>query len=65
MEIILYSTDCSKCMVLEAKLKEKGIEFTTVKDVKTMRKLGMLSAPNLTVDGVIMNFKESVDWLNQ
>lgn len=65
MSVILYSTNCPKCKVLEAKLKEKEIEFTTITDVKIMRKLGMLSAPNLAVNDVIMNFKDSVDWLNQ
>lgn len=32
MTVILYTIDCPKCLILEKKLAEKGIEFKTVKD---------------------------------
>lgn len=64
-KIIFYSTHCSKCDVLEAKLRSKNITFEEVNDVKAIRKKGFLSAPLLDVDGKIMGFKEAIDWVNE
>ena len=65
MEITLYSTDCPRCKVLEAKLKQKGISFSLVKDVNEMTALGLQSAPALKVDHNLMGFSEAVNWVNQ
>lgn len=62
--MILYTTDCPKCLILEEKLGSKGIEYEKVKDVKLMRSMGLMSAPNLEVDGKVMNFKEANDYIN-
>ena len=64
MGIILYTTHCPKCEVLEAKLKSKKVEYDCVTDTKEMLKLGMASAPNLSVDGNIMDFSQAVAWVN-
>ena len=64
MSIVLYSTNCPKCIVLEKKLTQKNIEFEVINDVKAIRKLGYLTAPLLEVNGKIMDFKEAVDWIN-
>lgn len=63
MEIILYSTHCPRCKVLETKLKQKNLQFTEETDSKVMNSLGIKSAPSLGVDGKIMHFKEAVDWV--
>lgn len=65
MDVILYSTNCPKCKVLESKLNKKGINFTIITDVQEMCNLGMMSAPNLKVDEKIMSFKEAVNWINE
>lgn len=65
MTVTLYSTHCPQCVVLENMLKNKKVEYDTVTDIKVMRKKGFLSVPRLEVDGVIMNMKESMKWLEE
>jgi glutaredoxin len=64
MNIILYSTHCPKCYILEKKLKEKNIAYTEVNDVDVMTKKGFATVPMLEVDGTVMDFKEANDWVN-
>lgn len=64
MSVILYSTGCPKCKVLKAKLDNTWIKYEIVDDVDEMLSLGISTVPCLGVDGKIMNFKESVDWVN-
>ena len=64
MTIILYSTDCPKCKVLEKKLNDKEITFDIVKDVDVMLEKGFMSAPMFEVDGVEMDFKRAIEWVN-
>lgn len=64
MSVILYSTGCPKCKVLKSKLDSKGIKYEIVSDVDEMLRLGMTTVPCLGVDGKIMSFKESVDYIN-
>lgn len=56
MEIIFYSTHCPKCKVLEAKMQKLGLTYTEVDDVDEMIKLGIKSAPALSVDGQLLDF---------
>jgi glutaredoxin len=64
MSVILYSTGCPKCKVLKAKLDSKKIKYDVVDDVDEMLRLGMTTVPCLGVDGKVLNFKESVDYIN-
>ena len=64
MNIVLYSTHCPNCIVLEKKLKQKNIEFLEVNDIKIMEEKGFVSAPMLEVDGVTMNYKTAIQWVN-
>ena len=64
MKIIFYSTHCPKCRMLEMKLKQKSIVYEECNDVSEMLSLGLHSAPGLSVDGKVMDFKESVNWVN-
>lgn len=65
MEIVLYSTHCPRCSVLEKKLKKKQLHYTEVTDVEVMKKMGLKSAPAMQVDGgKLMNFQEANDWIN-
>lgn len=65
MNIILYSTKCPKCKVLEAKLKQGNIGFEEINDVDLMVQKGFKSAPILEVDGVAYGFKEAVEWIKE
>jgi glutaredoxin len=64
-EIILYSTGCPKCRVLEAKLKQKGIQYEEVNDMDIMTEKGFMSVPVLEVNGDTMNFTEANNWINE
>ena len=61
--VILYSTHCPKCRVLETKLRQKSINYEEVNDVELMMQKGFMTAPKLEVDGVVYDFKEAVEWI--
>jgi glutaredoxin len=63
-DVILYTTGCPKCKVLEKKLSQKSISYHAIMDTKIMQEKGFLSAPVLEVDGKTMNFREANDWVN-
>ena len=60
----LYTTGCSQCNVLKAKLDEKGIKYDIVEDVNKMLELGMRAAPILEVDGERLTFGNAIKWVN-
>lgn len=63
-KVILYSTHCPRCNVLELKLKQKKINYEENNSVEEMTAKGFKEAPKLELeDGTIMDFKEAVDWL--
>ena len=62
--ITLFTIDCSKCLILEKKLNEKGIEYETCKDRDVMEQRGFDFMPVLDVDGQTMNFGEAIKWAN-
>lgn len=64
-EVVLYSTHCPMCMLLEKKLKDKHIEYQEVNDVEEMRSLGFISVPMLKVNGEIMNFITARQWIDK
>ena len=61
---ILYTIDCPACKILEKKLRDKRIDFTIVNDREILKEKGFVQLPVLSIDGVIMNFKEAVAWVN-
>ena len=62
--VILYSTGCPKCNVLEKKLKAKNVDFVLVEGDEPIAEKGFSEAPLLEVDGVIKTFPEAVQWVN-
>ena len=64
MSIILYSTGCPKCNVLKSKLKAKEVEFIENNSIEEMTGLGITQVPVLSVGGVLFDFKQAVDWVN-
>ncbi len=65
MEIILYSTNCPKCKILEKKLTEKNIKFTKNNNVIEMSELGIDQVPVLSIDGKMLSFVEANKWINE
>ncbi len=64
MNVVLYSTGCPRCKILKSKLDKKGITYSVVDDVDKMLSMGMVVVPVLEVDGVRINFKEAINWVN-
>jgi hypothetical protein len=66
VQIILYTTHCPRCTVLEKKLKQKNILYLTIDDEEIMRKEGFTEVPMMKVgSGNPMNFKQANDWINK
>ena len=63
--IILYTTGCPRCHVLETKLKQKNIEYVECNDVEEMEKKDISSVPCLDIDGDLMDFGNAVKWVNE
>lgn len=64
MNVILYSTGCPRCEILKDRLQEKNILFREVDDMDEMLSLGIMSVPYLLVDGKLLDFRDSILWVN-
>lgn len=65
MRVVLYTTHCPKCSVLEKKLHNKNIEYEENTNTEEMLSKGFDEVPILEVDGHAMNFKMANEWINQ
>ena len=65
MNIILYSTDCPKCKVLKANLKEKNISYVENNNVDEMLQKGFEEVPVLEVAGETYNFVKAMKWVGE
>lgn len=63
MKIILFSTKCPKCNVLEKKLKQKNISYEEINDIEIMKEKGYMSVPVLEIDGTSMDFKTAFNYV--
>lgn len=62
--IILYTTNCPKCHILEKKLKEKEIFYEVSYDIHKLIAAGFREAPILEVNKIMMSFGDAVRWVN-
>lgn len=63
--ITMYSTNCPKCKVLEKKLRAKHIDFTVCDNTSVMIQRSITQVPMLEVNGELMDFRQSVEWINK
>lgn len=63
MNVILYTSHCPRCRILEKKLQDKGIKFEMRDDIDEMISKGFKEAPKLEVDSVVMDFKMANEWI--
>lgn len=63
-KVILYSTGCPKCRVLQTKLGQKKIKYEEITSIEEMEKLGIYSVPVLSIDGKLLEFSEAVKYIN-
>ena len=66
MNIVLYTIGCKNCDILEKKLEAKNIKFLRVSDRETLiaKGFGDSAFPILEVDGVVMNYRTAISWVN-
>lgn len=64
-EIVLFSTNCPKCKILESKLQKKNIAYIKNMSVGTMQYLGFDTVPVLKVQDQYLTFGEAIKWINQ
>lgn len=65
MDIMLYSTHCPQCEILEEKLQVKNIKYTEVNDVALMLNKGIKNVPVLEVNGEMMDFLKACEWIKK
>lgn len=65
MEVILYTTHCPRCIVLEKKLQQKGIKYNENNDIEDMIYRDIKEVPVLQVDGRLYDFAEAIRWINK
>ena len=63
-EIILYSNGCPRCKIIEKMLEDKGIRYKKITDTEEMLRLGLTNVPWIKTKDTIMNFKDSIDNIN-
>ena len=63
MNVILYSTGCPQCKVLEQKLKDAGIDFEVSDEIDKIVEMGFMTAPVLEVDEKYMNLQAAFQWV--
>ena len=62
--IIMYTTNCPKCKVLEMKLNQKNIHYEKCDDIEKMSAIGLRSAPALLIDNELLDFVQAINWVN-
>lgn len=59
--MILYTTGCPKCIMLERTLTKKGVKYTVESDISVMAKLGFTSVPILMLeDGTMLTYEKAM-----
>lgn len=61
--IILYTTHCPQCQLLEARLKEKKIQYDVCTNQDLMIEKGFRSVPVLEVNGEALTFASAMKWV--
>ena len=67
--IVLYSTHCNQCKVVELMLKKKNIKYEEVyvdpEDPKAILDMGFHTAPILVVNGNAMSYEDARKWIKE
>lgn len=63
--VILYSTGCPKCKVLETKLIQNNIDYIKCDNTEIMKEKNISSVPVLEVNNVLINFRDAAEKINR
>lgn len=68
-QIILYTSHCPKCQVIEKKLQRIGIKYSVIEDEKAINDFcssnGIQSLPVLVINSSILDFNEAIKWVGE
>lgn len=70
MKMILFSTHCPKCNILNKKMQDKNLQYEVVEDINKMMELGIKSAPVLFIEedngeSKQLTYFDAVKYINQ
>lgn len=63
-KLILYTTHCPKCKILEKKLNEKHIPYLEVTNEEFMINMGINKVPVLSVNDTMLGYSDAVKYVN-
>lgn len=63
-KLILYTTHCPKCTILEKKLNAKNLTYDICENVEVMKALGIQFTPMLAIEDRLLSFSEAVQYIN-
>lgn len=64
MKIILYTTHCPQCKLVEMLLNKNNLEFEENTNIEEMKSLGITSVPVLSIDGKLYDTRAAVSFLS-
>lgn len=62
-KIILYTTDCPRCKLLERHLDEKKIPYEKSDDIELLLENGFRTVPVLCVNNEFLDFPKALNWV--
>ena len=62
-KVIVYTTGCPQCKVLEQLLNAKHVSYNTCSDIDVMMSMGITAVPMMKVNDKLMNFQDSMAWI--
>ena len=62
--IIFYTIECPRCMILEKKMKAKGLKYTKVMDTRIFEEKGIDLFPMIEVDDKLLTYLEAIKYIN-
>lgn len=62
-DIVLYTTHCPMCLMLERKLKEKNINYIEISNTNEIKEAGIKNVPVLKVDNKTMDSYDAMQWI--
>lgn len=59
-KVILYTTHCPKCKVLETRLRQAHVEYEIIEDENVMLDKGFMEAPMLQINDDLFDYSQAM-----
>ena len=64
-KIVLYSTGCPMCKMIEEKFAQKKVQYVKVSDSGIIVSKGITVVPQAEINGKLLRVKEILNWLKE